>query len=96
MIEFFVDECRKDDDATIITGVVNVGVVKIGTVFNTASDESAEKTSSKPGSPIELSVTRIAAYGHYLDELPKGMTGALVIEGDGVEDLRQGRFVSSR
>ncbi len=96
MIEFLVHECRQDDGATTLTGVVNVGEVKVGTVFETASGESAAKTSMGPTSPIHLSVTRITAYGHQIDELPEGMTGELIVEGEGVEELRHGRFVSSK
>ncbi len=96
MIEFFVFECQQVDGATILAGVVNLGVVKIGTVFDAATGESVEKTSSEPGSSVRLSVTRIVTYGHQVDELHQGMTGELVVEGDGLGELQHGRFVSSK
>lgn len=96
MIEFLVHECRSRGGATTVTGVVNAGCVKLGTVFDCVSPETLTQPGNDSKTPVRLEVESIVAYGHEIDELPEGMTGELGVEGEGTAQLHHGLFLSER
>jgi len=87
-ISFLVDKTGPAESGIFADGGGGDGIVKIGTVFTEARywgpgpfpGEGATK-------PIHLTVVKILAYGHELDELPSPITGRLFLQGEGAEEL---------
>jgi len=77
MIEFLIYDHREENGRLFVSGIVNVGTVRIGTTFRFAKAPDNEL------SAIFLTVHEIACYGHTLTELSRRVTGGLYVEGEG-------------
>ncbi len=85
MSEFLIDEYRKQDGLQFISGVVCEGTLREGDIFYSASRGSDHSECA-----ISFTILQITAYGHIFDEfdeLSRGLTGELLIEGEGAEAL---------
>ena len=74
-IEFLVHDVRVEHDVALISGIVNMGEIPIGTVFTRARQESSAVQE------IHLTVSKIIAYRREIDSLPVGMSGELHLVG---------------
>ena len=95
MTEFLIHERWQEGDTTFVSGVVDEGIVKIGSVFNILKRGPARNPEDETNSPICLTVTQIVSYGRNFDDLHRGTTGALAIKGSGANQLYHGDFILS-
>jgi hypothetical protein len=96
MIEFLVDTIRREINLTYVTGVVNAGIIRLGSAFNWVSGSpasAAERLETGGDIQVLLSVEGIVAYRRELDELHEGMTGQLRLSGEGAETISHGVFL---
>jgi len=92
MIEFLIDSFEKTDKGIRICGAVNLGTIRLGSFFSSASTEPLSGTMDAPvGEKVSLAVKRIIAYGQELDQLPEGMSGELHLLGDGADEISSKR-----
>jgi hypothetical protein len=83
MIEFLTETVEHRTGHVVVAGLVNAGVVRLGSVFTQATLPQADNA----GCEVRLTVSKIVAYRHELDELPTGMTGELHLQGTGADRL---------
>ncbi|NQU21596.1 MAG: hypothetical protein HQ567_09960 [Candidatus Nealsonbacteria bacterium] len=94
MIDFLIDECRQDGGDQFVSGMLCAGTIVLGTEFVLASDTPTDSNEpDKEPRPVKLLVRGIMAYDHQLQELPQGMSGELLVEGEGAEAIRKGVFL---
>jgi hypothetical protein len=97
---FVVEESRSGPPFTVV-GRCGDQPVRVGGVFTVAcryqSRRSVEDFSHTPqlldSRPVALTVVAVEAYHRQLDELGPGMTGQLVLAGDGQEGLESGTIL---
>ncbi len=90
MIEFLIDKHIQGENETLVTGLVNTGTILLGSRFGF----TYSSTGVKEATHVSFVVKRIIAYGHELDQLPQGMTGQLLLIGDGAGRLEHGMFLA--
>jgi hypothetical protein len=88
MVEFGVHGRIDEADGVRVIGRCFTGPICVGTVFRRMrryldADEPAEMS-------VALQVVEIHAYGHSLDTIDEGMTGALVLSGMAPDALGDG------
>ncbi|MGB3693390.1 MAG: hypothetical protein WA865_20670 [Spirulinaceae cyanobacterium] len=98
--EFYVDSVVKLDAIYWISGSCDKGCIKTGDTFSEAYQLTIKK--SLPGEPyyfeitgrkdirdIKLQVVNIRSYRRDFDQLHKGMTGELYLQGEGGNYLKE-------
>jgi hypothetical protein len=94
ILEFLVDSVDSRNDEFVVTGLVNCGDIRLGSVFTLAfkwpSGSGSEGTRIEEPRNVHLAVVKIMAYRRELDGLPFGMTGELFLEGNGKEEIVAG------
>lgn len=98
MIEFLTESAEQHKDLIVVTGLVNEGIVHVGSMFNLATTcliQSGQAVPQGEGTnhEIQLAVTKIIAYRHVLEELPTGMTGELHLQGVGGNSVAAGMML---
>ncbi|TWU00233.1 hypothetical protein Pla108_11800 [Botrimarina colliarenosi] len=84
MITFQVVEVLAVGNRRAVAGRVVAGDVTRGTRFHSLSKDYLLLNKSCPVRRIDLTVTQLSAYGDDdRDCLPEGITGGLILEGDG-------------
>ena len=81
MNEFIIEEAEFKDGHWIVSGIVNEGSVCIGDVFCDYFEVRDFEKKSTP-LPSSICVTSIHAYGHKIENLPRGMSGEIWAVGD--------------
>ncbi len=85
---FLIYKTGPTEGGIFVDGGGGDGIVKIGTVFTQARYwGSGPFPGEGETKPIHLTVVKILAYGHELDELPSPITGRLFLQGEGAEEL---------
>ncbi len=89
-VDFYIYVAGSTEDGFFVGGSGDHGVVRIGTVFTEArfGRDGLRK-------PIRLTVVKILAYGHELDELPAPVSGRLFLQGEGGAELASRVFIFS-
>ena len=95
-IEFMVDSVTLESDFLLVQGACNRGSICVGDKFGKAYKHELEEESdggycvSKQYNErsVVLTVEKIRAYGHDIDELAEGMTGELLLLGQGSEHIK--------
>lgn len=75
-IRFTVDAITRTNNEFIVPGRVDTGTVRLGSVFNAC--EGKPDVSKN----MNLTVNKIVAYRHSLEELSQGVTGQLTLAGE--------------
>jgi hypothetical protein len=100
MSEFVIYQIwAEGSDRALLYGRCSKGDISVGTVFGFVYDivfDSYETSGQNVNTRrVELTVDRIVAYGHELDELNEGITAELAVSGRGLEQLNSGSALSS-
>lgn len=104
--EFFVEEIMKDRSGRpVYVGVPNQGRgVRVGDKFvlryevpRTLDDALNDRPRAEPVNQrsVALTVTAIDSMRKLIQELPLGVTGALYLEGDGIEHVGKRTFLKT-
>jgi hypothetical protein len=99
----FLVEGTVEGEQTHVIGRCGESAIQVGEVFTKACRyqprQSLADFATPPvfveSFPISLHVTEIRAYGRLLEELGPGMTGSLVLVGDGVMRIGPGNILES-
>lgn len=86
MIRFSVDSIVVTDLGVEVQGRVADGDISIGTRFTSLQQDGSEDVDDVG---LTLVVARILCYQRSIAILPRGMTGQLLVEGNGLEHLLQ-------
>lgn len=93
--EFLIDSVVFHDGLYTLGGICNAGIIKKGCVF-TIAFQTLFKLNAQGGydilekkniRSILVTVRKITAYRKELDELPVGLSGAIVVQGQGCDQL---------
>jgi hypothetical protein len=99
----FLVEGTVQGEQNHVIGRCGDSVIRLGDIFTVACRyqprQTLEEFNRPPqllGScPVSLRVLRIQAYGRNLDELGAGMTGSLVLSGEGMNRIGPGTVLES-
>lgn len=90
---YFSSVLEQHPEGTLIIGITNAGTIRLGDVFTHIARKCVDGR-YPPREPVELRVTRITAYRHELDMLPKGMGGGLMVSTALTSALAEGDILS--
>ena len=96
MTEFLINEHWAEVDTVVVTGMVNTGSVRVGTVFTGVSRAPSPQIASESTAVVYFRVIRIVAYGHAIYDLPDGMSGELFMKGEQTGHLKHGYLLVSK
>jgi hypothetical protein len=88
MTEFLLDEIQTTPEGIVLHGIVNEGTVLVGSAFVAVRRQVALGLERSPPEQVNISVCRIVAYRHILNELPRGMSGGLLVDATNVDFKR--------
>lgn len=93
MNEFLLEAIESSNNSqAVVTGIVNKGAVRLGSVFTQVTLPSqADNVTCQ----VQLTIIKIVAYRHVLDELPSGMTGEIHMQGTGSDCLVPGGMIKT-
>ena len=86
-MEFLIDDVSIDGNVYRVTGVCNSGSIKLNSDFTKVYKSIGQKD-AKFLRCVKLKVKRIITYRHDLDELARGMSGELWLEGEKGLEIR--------
>lgn len=82
-VQFLVHETHFEGNEFVVGGIVSLGTVIQGMTFTLLRSEGLEMQE------VRFLVRKILAYRHEFEELPKGISGALFLVGEGVENIKK-------
>ncbi len=91
---FLIYRTGPTEGGAFADGSADSGILRIGTVFTEAQYRGMELVPREGETkPIHLTVVKILAYGHELDEIYAPMSMRLFLQGEGAEELASGVFI---
>ena len=101
-IVFTIERLTPEDGRALVDGRVCASPIKVGDVFTKVYDHEQRWIDGQwiaidpsPAYTVRLVIQSIDSYSRLWDELSPGLTGRLMLTGDGVERLSEGRILGN-